>query len=275
MPCKRTSDCYSRCPSHPLTGDRYQCQKNYVLYDVAVTGGFAADKVIKTVVDEASKVVDAAADVANAVGSVPGVREASKLAESAARLNPVRNAKVHAASFVGEKLGDRAGQGFTVGVGFDGEIALINLTEGNSAAFDPDPAAQAATGEYGICVDVDSAMNQGCPDQTMSAIVDGVVGCFDRQVSRWLCGLEVDIKDGDTTTAAITGNFLYLPPRVLVAPGRDLDGDGVPTPALTCTDPVDCQQKCLFLERTSFHGPEPLRRVPCATSTAATASSPR
>eukprot|EP00966_Prymnesium_polylepis_P259275 5988643-Prymnesium_polylepis.1 len=37
VPCKRTSDCYSRCPAHVLTGDRYQCQKNYILYDVAYT----------------------------------------------------------------------------------------------------------------------------------------------------------------------------------------------------------------------------------------------
>lgn len=161
--CKRTSDCYSRCPSHPLTGDRYQCQKNYRLYDVAQTDD-------------------------------------------------------------------------------DGNIVMLDLREGNTAAFDPDPVTQAITGEYGICVDVDSSMNQGCSDQTMSSIVDGLIGCFDKKISTFLCGLEVDIKDGDVTTASIEGNFLYIPPRVLVAAGADHDGDGNPSPAITCGDPVDCVQ---------------------------------
>lgn len=120
--------------------------------------------------------------------------------------------------------------------------------------FDPDPAEQAITGERGICVDVDSSYNQGCPDQTMSAVMDGVIGCLDRQVSYFLCGLEVDIMDGDSSTAAIKGNLLYMPPRVLVAEGEDLDGDGQASPAITCTDPIDCNGKCRWLERTSLHG---------------------
>lgn len=173
--CRRDSDCYSRCPAHPLTGDRYQCQKNYHLYDVAITDS-------------------------------------------------------------------------------GGEINLVDLDRGSGKVFDPDPATQAITGEWGICVDVDSAMNQGCPDQTMSAVMDGLVGCLDRQISTFLCGLEVDIKDGDTSTASIEGNFLYMPPRVLIAAGTDSDGDGVVTPAVTCSDPIDCVQKCRYLERTSAHG---------------------
>ena len=135
-----------------------------------------------------------------------------------------------------------------------GEINLVDLERGSGKVFDPDPATQAITGEWGICVDVDSAMNQGCPDQTMSAVMDGIVGCLDRQVSTFLCGLEVDIKDGDTSTASIEGNFLYMPPRVLMAAGTDSDGDGVVTPAVTCSDPIDCTQKCRYLERTSAHG---------------------
>eukprot|EP00966_Prymnesium_polylepis_P238291 5511280-Prymnesium_polylepis.1 len=74
-----------------------------------------------------------------------------------------------------------------------------------------------------------------------------------RKISTFLCGLEVNIKDGDVTTASIEGNFLYFPPRVLVASGSDHDGDGNPTPAITCQDPVDCVQKCKLLERTSSH----------------------
>ena len=175
VPCKRNSDCYTRCPAHPLTGDRYQCQKNYKLYDVPLTGN-------------------------------------------------------------------------------EGEIHLIDLDRGPGKVFDPDPFEQAITGEWGICVDVDSSFNQGCPDQTMSAVVDGIIGCLDRRVSIYLCGLEVDISDGDSSTAAIEGNFLYMPPRVLVAAGEDLDGDGQVSPAITCGDPVDCMNKCRYLERNSLHG---------------------
>lgn len=138
--------------------------------------------------------------------------------------------------------------------GDDGEINLIDLDRGSGKVFDPDPVEQAITGESGICVDVDSSYNQGCNDQTMSAVMDGVVGCLDRRVSYFLCGLEVDIMDGDSSTAAIKGNLLYMPPRVLVAEGEDLDGDGQASPAITCTDPIDCNGKCRWLERTSLHG---------------------
>jgi hypothetical protein len=138
--------------------------------------------------------------------------------------------------------------------GDGGDIEFVDLEQGSGNFFDPDPSTQAITGEYGICVDVDSAMNQGCQDQTMASVVDGVLGCMDRQVSMFLCGLELDIKDGDASTASIEGNFLYIPPRVLVEAGGDADGDGLITPAITCSDPVDCSQKCRYLERTSLHG---------------------
>lgn len=159
--CKHNSDCYSRCHAHPLTGDRYQCQTRYKLYDVANTSS-------------------------------------------------------------------------------DGEISLVDLEEGSGKQFDPDPHEQAVTGERGICVDVDSSYNQGCPDKTPSYVMDGIVGCMDKRVSMFLCGLELNIADGDSSTASIEGNFLYMPARVLVAEGEDLDGDGRPTPAITCSDPIDC-----------------------------------
>ena len=173
--CKRDSDCYSRCPAHPLTGSRYVCQKTYKLYDVART-----DK--------------------------------------------------------------------------DGNVHLEDLASGSGTAFDPDPSTQAITGETGICVDYDSSLNQNCPDKTMAAVMDGLVGCFDKPVSAFLCGLELNVKNNDLSTASLEGNFFYDPPRVLVAAGPDLDGDGLSTPALTCSDPVTCQQLCLYLEKTSAHG---------------------
>jgi hypothetical protein len=59
--------------------------------------------------------------------------------------------------------------------------------------------------------------------------------------------------DGDASTATLEGSFLYDPPRVLVAAGPDLDGDGLATPEITCSDPSDCSTKCRMLERTSLH----------------------
>ena len=138
--------------------------------------------------------------------------------------------------------------------GDNGEISLVDLEKGSGKAFDPDPDTQAITEEWGICVDLDSSMQQGCVDQTMSQVMDTVVGCFDRQVSMFLCGLELNVMGGDTSTASIQGNFMYMPPRVLVAAGPDLDGDGRGSPAVVCTDPVDCSTKCRYLERTSLHG---------------------
>lgn len=68
----------------------------------------------------------------------------------------------------------------------------------------------------------------------------------------FLCGLELDISDGDASTASLQGNFFY--PRTLVAAGQDLDGDGQASPAISCSDPIDCVNKCRLLERTSLHG---------------------
>lgn len=174
--CKRDADCYARCPAHPLTGDRYVCQHDYVLYDVAeTTEGFAEDG-----------------------------------------------------------------------------VSLKNVSQGTGNMFDPEPSASAITGETGICVDVDSSMMQGCPQKTVSWMADSAIGCFDDKVSRYLCGLEVTVADGDVMNAGIGGDVFW--PRTLVAGGPDLDGDGVSTPALTCTNPTDCVAKCRFLERTSAHG---------------------
>jgi hypothetical protein len=164
VPCKRSADCYTRCPAHPLTGDRFQCQKRYKLYDIARTNS-------------------------------------------------------------------------------DGEVSFLTLGEGDATAFDPDPEEQARTGEYGLCVDLDYSHQQGCKDKTLSAVMDGAIGCFDRQVSMFLCGLELNIMDGDASTATLEGSFLYDPPRMLVAAGPDLDGDGLATPEITCSDPSDCSTK--------------------------------
>lgn len=43
-------------------------------------------------------------------------------------------------------------------------------------------------------------------------------------------------------------------PRVLLNGSEDSDGDGLGGGRMECTDPIDCLQKCRYLERTSRHG---------------------
>jgi hypothetical protein len=111
----------------------------------------------------------------------------------------------------------------------DGGIEFVNLTAGSSNAFDVEAGR-------GICVDTDSAMFQGCPEPVMAKVVDGIIGCADRFVSQFLCGLELRVKHGDSSTASVEGNFIY--PRTLIAGGEDLDGDGKQPSSFKCEDPV-------------------------------------
>lgn len=249
VPCKRTSDCYQRCPTHPLTGQRYQCQKRYTLYDVAITGELAVDAEVERAAKESDQIIRDQ----ERTGSGQATEILTNFENSGIPLP--RDDFNQQRENLQDSLYDRTEGGYQVGRKSGDGASLVNLTRGNRDAFDPDPDLQAATGEYGICVDMDSAMHQGCEDATMASVVDAVVGCFDRSTfGKWLCGLELSVKDGDPDTASIEGNFLYLPPRVLVEAGRDVDGDGQPSPAIVCTDPIDCQQKCRFLERTSANG---------------------
>lgn len=158
-----------------------------------------------------------------------------------------------------------------------GGIDFLNLTDGSSNSFDIDMHAGAITGKTGVCVDLDSSMNEGCNEETVAKIKDGVVGCMDAFVSQFLCGLALEVnihpppqtphpfthsptdplvraqvKHGDLSTVQTTGNLGY--PRVLIKGSEDADGDGTAQGEMKCFDPVDCTQKCVYLERTSRHG---------------------
>ena len=74
----------------------------------------------------------------------------------------------------------------------------------------------------------------------------------DRFIGRFLCGLEVHTKSGDPATATIHGNLIY--PRVLVAGAEDTEGTGRSAPAMECTDPIQCVDRCKYLSRTSANG---------------------
>lgn len=175
----------------------------------------------------------------------------------------------------------------TVHTDDDGELTFLNLTEGNANAFDIDLEDGAATGKTGICVDIDSSYNEGCSSQAGAAVKDGLIGCMDGFVSKFLCGLTVEVLHGDLSTVRTSGNLFY--PRVLLNGAMDHDGDGEAEPVMQCYDPIgeyrlergtltpntqmlsrkgasfilseqnsflptDCSQKCLILERTARHG---------------------
>ena len=133
-----------------------------------------------------------------------------------------------------------------------GDIVFVNTTGGSANAFDLDMEEAAITGETGICVDIDSSYNEGCSNQIAAFIKDGLIGCFDTVPAKFLCGLSVDIKNGDLSTVSTSGNLFW--PRVLLSGAEDHDGDGQADPTMECTDPVDCTQKCRYLERTARHG---------------------
>lgn len=91
-------------------------------------------------------------------------------------------------------------------------------------------------------------MNEGCGNQAAAAIKDGLIGCMDTapggsagmSVGQFLCGLTVEVLNGDLDTVQTSGNLFY--PRVLVEGSGDPDGDGVADGAIKCSDPVDCTQ---------------------------------
>ena len=132
------------------------------------------------------------------------------------------------------------------------EIRFLNLSSGTGASFDVDMEDGALTGKTGVCVDLDSSMNEGCSHPKIAAAKDGIVGCTDGFISKFMCGLSVDISHGDLSTVVINGNPIW--PRVLLDGSEDRDGDGRADAGMTCSDPNDCTQKCRYLERTSRHG---------------------
>lgn len=132
------------------------------------------------------------------------------------------------------------------------EISFLNLSAGIASSFDIDMEEGAITGRTGVCVDLDSSMNEGCSHTKMAAVKDGIIGCADGFVAKLLCGLGVEVKHGDLSTVSITGNPFW--PRVLLDGSEDHDGDGIANAHMVCSDPNDCTQKCRYLERTSRHG---------------------
>lgn len=138
----------------------------------------------------------------------------------------------------------------TVHTGTRGEMRFLNLSA--TDAFDIDLQRAAVTNKTGICVDLDSSMNEGCGNDKIAAVKDGIVGCSDAFVGKFLCGLALEIDHGDLSTVRVSGEPFW--PRTLIHGAPDADGDGRSVGGVTCVDPIDCVQKCLYLERTSAHG---------------------
>ena len=160
---QKDSDCFQKCPQHPLTGSYYRCAKSgyFRYFDTPVTSGGS--------------------------GVLPDTQ---------------------------------AG------------IEYVNLSTGVASSFDVEAGS-------GVCVDTIPSMAQTCPIENFAKALDAVIGCFDRRIAKFLCGLEVHVKHGDASQTSVEGNFFY--PRELYA-------------GFSCTDPVDCVDKCKYLGRTSVNG---------------------
>ena len=72
-------------------------------------------------------------------------------------------------------------------------IEFLNLSSGTASSFDIDMEQGAIDGKTGICVDLDSSMNEGCSNRQLAAAKDGIIGCADGFVSKFMCGLSVDV----------------------------------------------------------------------------------
>lgn len=136
----------------------------------------------------------------------------------------------------------------------NGDITFVNTTGGSANFFDVDMEAGAITGQTGVCVDIDSSMNEGCTNQIAAQVKDGLIGCFDGTAAKFMCGLSVDVWHGDLSTVHTSGNLAWWEGRVLLEGSVDRDGDGQADGEMRCYDPIDCTQKCRYLERTARHG---------------------
>eukprot|EP00966_Prymnesium_polylepis_P005093 117349-Prymnesium_polylepis.1 len=79
----------------------------------------------------------------------------------------------------------------------------------------------------------------------MAHIFDSVIGCADNIVTKFLCGMEINVLDGDPSTAGLKGIFVF--PRELVSATAT-------APSVACNDPVDCVSKCRYLSRGGIGG---------------------
>ena len=106
------------------------------------------------------------------------------------------------------------------------------------------------SGQDGICVDYDSSMNEGCSNRYAAMFKDGCSG-------HRRGGEQVPVRPGSRDQARRSvdrGQRQRLWPRVLLDGAEDHDGDGASDARMECSDPIDCIQKCRYLERTSRHG---------------------
>ena len=98
------------------------------------------------------------------------------------------------------------------------EVTFVNTTAGASSSFDPDQEIAAITGKHGICVDFDSSNNEGCSNQVVAGIKDGIIGCTDGPAAKLLCGLSVDVR---TLYTRIHTSYQLLTPTLLTVSDQE------------------------------------------------------
>ena len=90
-----------------------------------------------------------------------------------------------------------------------------------------------------------------CDSRVGSAVITGLVGCTAKLgLNIAFCGAQIDRVGPDFLASSISSSSLDFP-RVLTTEGVV---NGVVTPRIECFDPLDCDQKCTTLARTSRNG---------------------
>ena len=74
-------------------------------------------------------------------------------------------------------------------------IDFLNISDASASAFDIDMEEGAITKKTGVCVDLDSSMNEGCGNEVAAGIKDGLIGCMDgERIGKFICGLSLTVR---------------------------------------------------------------------------------
>lgn len=214
VPCATSSDCYSRCGEHPMTGYSYVCTPHPLFYTFHVVN--------ESLTEESLALELSAQDLAPgiAVGSdINSLESRLALLEARPKWIPLPDTVATQSYFVDEPGEDR----------FD-----------------------IPAGSYGVCTDVRADfMHTACESRVGSAVIVGLVGCTAKL--GWniaYCGAQFERYGPDFLSTSISSESLDFP-RVLVQRGVV---NGIEQKRVVCHDAIDCQTKCERFARTARDG---------------------
>lgn len=201
VPCSTSSDCYSRCGEHPMSGHSYVCTPNPLFYTFHVVND--------SLTEETLAIELSAQDLAPGIpvtADFDSFQTRLALLEARPRWLPVSDTVTTQSYFVDEPGENK----------FD-----------------------IPAGSYGVCTDVRmDYMHTNCESRAGSAAVIGLIGCTAKL--GWniaYCGASVERFGPDFSVTSISSESLEWP-RVLVEGGTV---NGIVQQRVVCGDAIDCQ----------------------------------